>query len=113
LPSNVKELRLESDGERRKTVRDDRLSMSRDAVESMQDNLDRGKSTIFAAYGLVGAILLLGAAGLLLDRALGTKPWCLLAGLVAGVCIGLYMVIRVLKRADNWPRAGVQERNVQ
>jgi F0F1-type ATP synthase assembly protein I len=86
--------------------------MSGNAVESMQDNLDRGKSTIFASYGLVGAILLLGGAGLLLDDYLGTKPWLLLAGLVVGVCIGLYMVIRVLKREDGARRGAIPERNV-
>jgi F0F1-type ATP synthase assembly protein I len=77
---------------------DERLSMERDAVESMQGNLDRGESAIMASYGLIGAIMLFGGAGFFADRHLGTKPWCLLAGLAAGVLIGFYRLARVLRR---------------
>ena len=76
----------------------DRVSMKRDAVESMQGNLDRGTSAIVASYGLIGAIMLLGGAGLLADRYLGTGPWLLLVGLIAGLCIGFYRLARVLRR---------------
>ena len=31
-----------------------------DANESMQENLERGEPVIFAAYGVIGALLLLG-----------------------------------------------------
>jgi F0F1-type ATP synthase assembly protein I len=79
-------------------MRDERLSMKRDAVESMQGNLDRGEPGIVASYALIGAIVLLGGAGFAADRYLGTKPWCLLAGLVAGLCIGLYQLARILRR---------------
>jgi F0F1-type ATP synthase assembly protein I len=79
-------------------VRDGRLSMKRDAVESMQGNLDRGEPAIVASYGLIGGIMFLGGAGFLADRYLGTKPWCLLAGLIIGLLIGFYRLARVLRR---------------
>ena len=77
---------------------DQHLVMERDAVESMQTNLSRGEPAIFAGYGLIGAIVLLGGAGLLADRYLDTKPWCMLAGLVAGLLVGFYQLARVLGR---------------
>lgn len=40
------------------------------------------------SYGLIGAILLLGGAGYLLDMLLGTGPWMLVGGLLLGVVIG-------------------------
>ena len=48
-------------------MNDERLSMERHAVESMQGNLDRGEPAILASYGLIGAILLLGGIGFLAD----------------------------------------------
>jgi F0F1-type ATP synthase assembly protein I len=72
--------------------------MERDAVESMQSNLNRGEPEIVASYALIGAIMLLGTVGFAADRYLGTSPWCLLAGLVAGLSIGFYQLARVLRR---------------
>jgi len=77
---------------------DERLSMERDAVESMQGNLHRGWPAISASYGLIGAIVLLGATGFVTDRYLDTRPWCLLAGLLAGLCIGFHELARVFRR---------------
>ena len=79
-------------------MRDRHLSMEADAVESMQNNLRRGEPAIFASYALIGAILLLGAAGFVADRYMNSGPRGLLAGLLAGLCIGLYAVARVLRR---------------
>jgi len=79
-------------------MRDDRLSMERGAVESMQNNLDRDEPAIVASYRLTGAIMLLGGAGFLADRYLQTTPWVLVAGLVAGLGIGFYQLARVLRR---------------
>jgi F0F1-type ATP synthase assembly protein I len=78
-------------------MRNMRVSMERDAVESMQGNLHRGQPGILASYGLIGAMMLLGAAGMAADRYLGTSPWCLLAGLIAGLCIGFYALARALR----------------
>jgi len=79
-------------------MRDERVSMDRDAVESMQSNLDRGTPAIGASYALIGAIMLMGGAGFAADLYLGTTPWCLLAGLIVGLCIGFYQLARVVRR---------------
>jgi F0F1-type ATP synthase assembly protein I len=78
-------------------MRDERLSMEGHAVESMQHTLQEGKPAIFASYGLIGAVLLLGALGLLADRYLGTGPWLLVAGLLSGLVVGLYEVAQILR----------------
>ena len=75
-----------------------RLSMDPDAVESMQRSLNSSEPGIFAGYGLIGAIATLGGGGLAADQYFGTKPWCLLGGLVAGLVVGFYQLSRVLKR---------------
>jgi F0F1-type ATP synthase assembly protein I len=67
------------------------------ANESLQENLDRSKPAIFASYGLIGAIFLLGGAGYLLDRWLGTPPWFLVAGLCMGLSAGFYGLIRTTR----------------
>jgi F0F1-type ATP synthase assembly protein I len=77
---------------------DRRLSMPRDAVEFMQTNLGRGEPAIFACYGVIGAIVLLGGAGFIADQYLQTKPWCLLAGFLAALCIGFYDLAHALRR---------------
>ena len=59
---------------------------------SMQRNVDRSSSAMFGSYGLIAAILLLGGAGFVLDRWLGTEPWLLVAGLLVGAAIGLYQL---------------------
>ena len=78
-------------------MRDERLSMEHDAIESMQGNLNRGASLIAASYGLIGAIMLLGGAGFVADRYLETGPWCLLTGLIAGLAIGFYQLAVALR----------------
>ena len=69
-----------------------------DANESMERNLIRNESTIFASYGLVGGILLFGAAGYLLDRWLDTSPWLLLIGALTAIAIGFFGLLRAVRR---------------
>ena len=64
------------------------------ANASLQENLDRGKPVIFASYGVVGAILLFGGAGYVLDRVLGTLPGFLLGGLCTGLAVAFYTLIK-------------------
>ena len=68
------------------------------ANEAMETNLSRNESTIFASSGLVGAILLFGAAGYLLDRWLYTSPWLLLVGLLTAMAIGFFGLLRAVGR---------------
>jgi ATP synthase protein I len=68
------------------------------ANRSMEEILTRNERSIFASYRLVGAILLFGAAGYLLDRWLQTTPWLLLLGLLAGVAVGFIGIIKVTRR---------------
>lgn len=72
---------------------DERRPLVAGANESLQGNLDRSEPAIFASYGLIGAIVLLGGGGYLLDRWLGTSPWLLLAGLITGLAAGFYGLI--------------------
>ena len=69
-----------------------------DANESMERNLTRNESTIFASYGLVGAILFFAAAGYLLDRWLDSSPWLLLGGLLTGLAVGFFGLLRAVRR---------------
>ena len=69
------------------------------ANESLQENLDRGEPSIFAGYGVVGALLLFGGIGYLLDWWLGTLPWFLLAGLAIGLGLTLYGLLKATHRA--------------
>jgi F0F1-type ATP synthase assembly protein I len=63
------------------------------ANQSLQENLSRGEPGIFAAYRMIGSILLLGSGGYGVDRWLATGPWGLLTGLLAGIVAGLYGLI--------------------
>jgi F0F1-type ATP synthase assembly protein I len=77
---------------------DNRNEIIADANESMESNLTKNKSTIFASYGLVGAILLFGAGGYLLDRWLESSPWLVLCGVVTGLVIGFVGLLRAVRR---------------
>jgi len=68
------------------------------SVKSLQENVTRAAPAMAASYSLVGAILLFGAIGYGLDRWRGTKPWFLLAGLVFGVVVGFYELIKATNR---------------
>jgi F0F1-type ATP synthase assembly protein I len=76
----------------------DRFRTSGRANRALQDNLDRNESRIFASYGLIGAILLLGGVGFALDRWAGTSPWFLLIGLAGGIACGFLQLVRSVSR---------------
>jgi F0F1-type ATP synthase assembly protein I len=63
------------------------------ANKALQDNLDDSEPVFFASYGLIGAIVLLGALGYVVDRWLMTAPWMLVAGLAAGIVVGFYALV--------------------
>ena len=68
------------------------------SAKSLQENVTRAAPAMAASYSLVGAILLLGALGYAVDRWRGTSPWFLLSGLVLGVVVGFYELIKATKK---------------
>ena len=68
------------------------------ANEELQNNLERGEDQIFASYGLVGAILLFGALGFFADRLAGTMPRYVIIGLVVGIVVGFYSLVKTVRR---------------
>jgi F0F1-type ATP synthase assembly protein I len=67
-------------------------------TQSFEESVNRSASAMGASYTLVGAVLLLGGIGYGVDRWRGTSPWFLLAGLLLGVVIGFYELVKVTNR---------------
>jgi F0F1-type ATP synthase assembly protein I len=49
-----------------------------------------------AAYTLIGAIVGLGGVGYALDRWLASSPWFLIGGLMLGIVVGFYELIKAV-----------------
>jgi len=69
-----------------------------DGLSGVQDAFRDGPGAA-AGYTLVGAILFLGAVGYGIDRWCGIAPWGLFGGLLLGIIVGFYGVIKA-----TWPR---------
>ena len=69
------------------------------ASRALQENLARSGPVAGASYTLIGAILLLGGLGYFLDGRLGTGPWLVVTGLLLGIVVGFYELIKT-----TWPR---------
>jgi len=63
----------------------------------LQANLSRGEPGIRASYAVIGAVIALGGLGLIVDRFADT-PWFLIVGLLAGVGIGFYNLVKTVWR---------------
>jgi F0F1-type ATP synthase assembly protein I len=68
------------------------------SLRYLQENIRRAGPAAAAGYTLIGAIVLLGGVGYLLDGWLETSPWMLVGGLLLGVVVGLYEVARLIWR---------------
>ena len=66
------------------------------SAESFQDNVRRAGPAAAASYTLIGAIVLLGGLGYVIDRWQGTRPWGLFAGLIVGLVVGFYELAKVV-----------------
>ena len=77
--------------------KDRRFSLTR-TTHSFEDSVSRSASALGASYTLVGAILLLGGIGYGVDRWRGTSPWFLLIGLLLGVVVGFYELVKATNR---------------
>ena len=69
------------------------------AARALQENVGRSGPVAGASYTLIGAILLLGGVGYFLDGRLGTRPWLAVTGLLLGIVVGFYELIKT-----TWPR---------
>jgi F0F1-type ATP synthase assembly protein I len=69
------------------------------AARAFQENVTRAGPVAAASYTLIGAIILLGGIGYVLDRWRGTSPWFLLGGLLLGIVVGFYELARAV-----WPQ---------
>ena len=77
---------------------DERDSSFARSSKSLQDNVTRSGPVIAASYTLIGGILLLGGIGYAVDYWRGTAPWFLLAGLVLGMVVGFYELVKTVSR---------------
>ena len=68
------------------------------SIRFLQANLSRGEPGILASYALIGAVIALGGLGFIIDRVADTAPWFLIVGLLAGVGIGFYNLLKTAWR---------------
>jgi F0F1-type ATP synthase assembly protein I len=76
----------------------DRRSSLSSTTQSFEESVSGSASAMGASYTLVGAVLLLGAIGYGVDRWQGTSPWFLLTGLILGVIVGFYELVKATTR---------------
>jgi len=70
-----------------------RFSFGR-ATEALQENVSRSGSAAAASYTLVGGIIVLGGLGYWADTRFGTAPWLLVVGLLLGIVVGFYEIVK-------------------
>jgi F0F1-type ATP synthase assembly protein I len=68
------------------------------SMQALQQNAQDAGPAAGASYTLVGGILFLGGLGYAIDAWRGTQPWGLLIGLVLGVLVGFYSLIKTVWR---------------
>jgi ATP synthase protein I len=61
-----------------------------------QRNLRKSAPAAAASYTLIGGIVLLGGLGYFADGWFGTGPWLLLLGLLMGILVGFYELVRLV-----------------
>lgn len=66
------------------------------SLRAFQDSALRSGPAAGASYTLVGAIILLGGLGYLLDRWRGSSPWFLFGGLMLGLLVGFYQLAKTV-----------------
>jgi F0F1-type ATP synthase assembly protein I len=68
------------------------------AARSLQENASRSGTAAAVSYTLIGAIILLGGLGYGFDLWRGTSPWGVFAGLMLGIVVGFYELIKTTWR---------------
>ena len=63
------------------------------------------QSAYAMAFGLgaelLGALAVCGVPGYLLDKKLGTEPWLTLVGVLMGIALGLFQLVRATSKRQN------------
>ena len=67
-------------------------------LRQMQENLRQAGPAAMAGYTLLGSIIALGAAGYAVDVWRDTSPWFLLTGLLLGVIVGFFELVKIVWR---------------
>jgi F0F1-type ATP synthase assembly protein I len=65
-----------------------------DSLKSAQNGGNQAGPAAAASYTLIGAIVLLGGIGYGIDSWKGTSPWGVVIGLLLGVVVGFYELIK-------------------
>lgn len=68
------------------------------AAKSLQENASRSGTAAAVSYTLIGSIILLGGLGYGFDYWRGTSPWGVFAGLMLGIVVGFYELIKTTWR---------------
>jgi F0F1-type ATP synthase assembly protein I len=66
------------------------------ATKSLQENITGAGGVAAASYTLIGGIILLGGLGYLVDSWRGTSPWFLLTGLILGMVVGFWELVKAV-----------------
>ena len=66
------------------------------SAKSLQENVTQSGPAASASYTLIGAIILLGGIGYGVDAWRGTAPWGLLIGLLLGIVVGFYELVKTI-----------------
>lgn len=77
--------------------KDSRFSVTR-SIRVFQENVNQAGPAATASYSLVGAIVVLGGLGYAADRWLGSAPWGAFGGLMLGLVVGFYELVKAVRR---------------
>jgi hypothetical protein len=75
---------------------DSRFSFAR-SIQVFQENVSRAGPAATASYSLIGAIVVLGGLGYAADRWFGSAPWGAFAGLMLGLVVGFYELVKAAR----------------
>ena len=71
----------------------------KDSLKALQTTIQRSGPAATASYTLIGAMILLGGLGYMVDLWRGTSPWFLFGGLVLGLIVGFYELAKTIWRS--------------
>ena len=66
------------------------------SLHLLQEDIRKSGPAAVAGYTLIGAILLLGGIGYLMDQWRDSSPWFLLGGLLLGIVVGFYELAKTV-----------------